>query len=886
MQNIFKKSAAVMIALAVNAAFAEPVDSKTAETAARQWLANDAALGCELDPEVAGVRTCWPVKDVSIHVVELKDGGFVVMSSDTTREPVVAFSSGGKLEESDSNPLWVLLKRDSEVRTGGTTSASTSGTRAKAASSEDSVSSQNEARWKRLLGGNMKSRDGGEGISEISDVRVEPLVQSKWYQAGWEEDSLIYNYYTPNHYLCGCVATAGAQVMRYFEWPRATTYIQPFTNPHCKVDGVKTPLTSQGGYYDWSKMPLVPDDSITDEERQMIGKLTSDIGICVGMKYTSTESGVSLPMLVEAFKNHFRYADALPAQWENDVSNSDDVKNAILSNLDASLPVVIGIQGMQQDKAIGHSVVGDGYGYSDDSLYLHINMGWGGHCDAWYAPPRLAAGYYNFNVLSGFVCNIFTNKTDSGSVICSGRVLDKDGEPIENSVVTAKRNGEKIANAVTNAKGIYSLVLPPGSYVLSAADGDFSATTSVTLPANVGSQFFANISDDNMYGITLIIPTSDTISNTISIGNRTGVDMTMIKSESMSVDEPIFTPYSCMFYPSTNIEITCKTEGATIRYTLDGTDPTEKSDVYTAPICVDGNATVKAKAWKDGTNPSAIVSAIYTYATPGDYFSEPIEIDGSSGKWTIDDISEFSVETGEPKHIVYRKDGRTVYYDPYHTVWYKWTAPDSGDMTFETWAPIDGDPYYGTFIAVYSGDDLSSAKQIKCTREEDIDDDSGVTSLSFPVEQGETYRIVGMSCAPANPPAKFILLWHIDLETKAETSTTEVPVEYKWLEEYFPGDYVRKFESIANTDYDDDKIDTWVEYVLGTDPTNIMSRLEAYIRMDGGKPVVESNINTNRLDGFGYRLVTKGKPSLDKETDWSEADDSEHKFFMLSVEPK
>ena len=143
-----------------------------------------------------------------------------------------------------------------------------------------------------------------------------------------------------------------------------------------------------------------------------------------------------------------------------------------------------------------------------------------------------------------------------------------------------------------------------------------------------------------------------------------------------------------------------------------------------------------------------------------------------------------------------------------------------------------------------------------------------------------------MSCAPANPPAKFILLWHIDLETKAETSTTEVPVEYKWLEEYFPGDYVRKFESIANTDYDDDKIDTWVEYVLGTDPTNIMSRLEAYIRMDGGKPVVESNINTNRLDGFGYRLVTKGKPSLDKETDWSEADDSEHKFFMLSVEPK
>ena len=884
MRNIFKKSATVMITLAVNAAFAEPVDSKTAETAARQWLANDAALGCELDPEVAGVRTCWPVKDVSIHVVELKDGGFVVMSSDTTREPVVAFSSGGKLEESDSNPLWVLLKRDSEVRTGGTTSASTSGTRAKAASSEDSVSSQNEARWKRLLGGNVKTRDGGEGISEISDVRVEPLVRSMWYQMGWEEDFPIYNYYTPSNYACGCVATAGAQVMRYFEWPRATTYIQPFSNPHCTVDGVKTPLTSQGGYYDWSKMPLVPNNSITDEERQMIGKLTSDIGICVGMRYTSIESGVAQPMLVEAFKNHFGYADALPAQWANDVSNSDDVKNAILSNLDASLPVVIGIQ---QGENIGHSVVGDGYGYSDDSLYLHINMGWGGYYDAWYAPPCLAAGNYNFNVLSGFVCNIFTNKTDSGSVICSGRVLDKDGEPIENSVVTARRNGDKIANAVTNAKGIYSLVLPPGSYVLSAAYGDFSATTSVTLLANVGSQFFANISDDNMYGIT-------PASNTISIGNRTGVDMTLIKSESMSVDEPIFTPYSCMFHPSTNIEITCKTDGATIRYTLDGTDPTEESNVYTAPIYVDGSATVKAKAWKDGTNPSAIVSAIYTYAPPGDYFSEPIEIYGSSGECTIDDNSEFSVETGEPKHIIYQEDGRIIAYSQYRTVWYKWTAQGSGGMTFKTWAyPLDGGDYYGTFIAVYSGDDLSSAKRIKYTRweEEYIDFDSSVTSLSFPVEQGETYRIVGMISVPAetmseNPPATFILSWSGDLKTKTATSTTEVPVEYEWLKEYFPGVSVSKFESIASTDHDDDKIDTWVEYVIGTDPTNIMSRLEAYIRMDGGKPVVESNIDTNRLDGFGYRLVTKGKPSLDTETDWSEADDSEHKFFMLSVEPK
>ena len=97
-------------------ACAEEVSADSAGVAARRWLEDDAALGCNLGVEVDSVRTCSPQADASFHVVKLKGGGFVVMSSDTTREPVVAFSSGGDLVESDANPMWVLLKKDLSSR--------------------------------------------------------------------------------------------------------------------------------------------------------------------------------------------------------------------------------------------------------------------------------------------------------------------------------------------------------------------------------------------------------------------------------------------------------------------------------------------------------------------------------------------------------------------------------------------------------------------------------------------------------------------------------------------------------------------------------------------------------------------------------------------------
>lgn len=84
-----------------------------------------------------------------------------------------------------------------------------------------------------------------------------------------------------------------------------------------------------------------------------------------------------------------------------------------------------------------------------------------------------------------------------------------------------------------------------------------------------------------------------------------------------TVATPAFSPTACSFYPTTNVTIDCATSDATIRYTLDGTEPAATSAEYTAPIAISATTTIKARAFADGMNASAVVSATYTLVDPG-----------------------------------------------------------------------------------------------------------------------------------------------------------------------------------------------------------------------------------------------------------------------------
>lgn len=85
------------------------------------------------------------------------------------------------------------------------------------------------------------------------------------------------------------------------------------------------------------------------------------------------------------------------------------------------------------------------------------------------------------------------------------------------------------------------------------------------------------------------------------------------------VADPVFTPGAGAVLAGTKVSIATTTEGASIHYTVDGTEPTADSALYTEPIEVSEAMTIKAIAVKEGAENSEVVTAEYTIREAGAY---------------------------------------------------------------------------------------------------------------------------------------------------------------------------------------------------------------------------------------------------------------------------
>lgn len=100
----------------------------------------------------------------------------------------------------------------------------------------------------------------------------------------------------------------------------------------------------------------------------------------------------------------------------------------------------------------------------------------------------------------------------------------------------------------------------------------------------------------------------------------------------------------------TGVSLSCGVEGAAIYYTLDGTEPTRQSTLYTAPIAVTENVTVKAVAVKEGDMDSDV--AVFTYTVKPDVPNIPDTPDIPD----VPDTSDTPEEPEQPEGNVPKED--------------------------------------------------------------------------------------------------------------------------------------------------------------------------------------------------------------------------------------
>ena len=79
---------------------------------------------------------------------------------------------------------------------------------------------------------------------------------------------------------------------------------------------------------------------------------------------------------------------------------------------------------------------------------------------------------------------------------------------------------------------------------------------------------------------------------------------------------PSFSLGSGTYTGTQTVSISCETTGATIYYTLDGSDPTTSSTLYSEPIAISADATLKAIAVASNMENSAVATADYIIIDP------------------------------------------------------------------------------------------------------------------------------------------------------------------------------------------------------------------------------------------------------------------------------
>jgi hypothetical protein len=189
--------------------------------------------------------------------------------------------------QTTDNPASALINSDID----GRYKALAKYAKSKTGNSSGGIAANFQDKWNELASA---KADGKLGVNNVSNLRIAPFIKTKWNQSTvlnkkTNQQEACYNYYTPNgydtaagkvifkdgapaNYVCGCVATATAQVMKYFGYPTAAV---PQSSFDITVDGHSATQTIKGGIYNWNNMPDDPAsyDQLSESNRQEIGKL-------------------------------------------------------------------------------------------------------------------------------------------------------------------------------------------------------------------------------------------------------------------------------------------------------------------------------------------------------------------------------------------------------------------------------------------------------------------------------------------------------------------------------------------------------------------------------------------------------------------------------------
>ncbi len=336
------------------ASFAGPRSFQQAKEIA---LRQAAQLGISMDETSSAKAKSKRVKSVSgevpaYYVFPNGEGkGFTVVSGDDRLPEVVGYSDKGTYDEENLPSNYVGFMKAYEEMVGQLDNG-------------DSRASASIAEAKAL-------RSSG-----YWQPTVAPLLGSIQWNQMTPYNNMCPKYNGSDRSVTGCVATAMAQVMMYYQYPKTLQTDIPAYVSYTKH--LSIPQINKGERYDWANMlpkyasyePL----NYTDAQAAAVAKLLYHCGVACEMDYGPSSGANVTPAILSTY---FGYDSDLMQDLNRDVFTLAEWSQIMDKELTAKRPILY--SGQSSDG--GHEFVCDG---TDGKGLYHINWGWGGYQDGYF----------------------------------------------------------------------------------------------------------------------------------------------------------------------------------------------------------------------------------------------------------------------------------------------------------------------------------------------------------------------------------------------------------------------------------------------------------------------------------------------------------------------
>ena len=262
------------------------------------------------------------------------------------------------------------------------------------------------------------SAKGKKYVSSSTAKRdIEPLLGDiQWNQ--WAPYNMLCPTIEDKETPTGCVATAMAQVMGMYQWPKrgygkneyqmyATSHDEEGNSVYGELSMAKDFTKSK---YKWEWILPQYNWNEPEEANLAIAQLMYDCGVAINMTYAPSGSGTDLSYVVNALVRNFSYDKDIRLEYRNHYD--DDVwENMVYENLSKGMPLICS---GEDGKTLfeGHSYVCDGY-QADGNLF-HFNWGWGGYSDGYFLLSGDDGGWHDeclYNKRQNAIFNIKPSNT-------------------------------------------------------------------------------------------------------------------------------------------------------------------------------------------------------------------------------------------------------------------------------------------------------------------------------------------------------------------------------------------------------------------------------------------------------------------------------------------